>query len=47
MDREKELEETLARCVETLRTMGLTAREFVEQLNFILGKLGEMYSETK
>lgn len=47
MDKTEELEETLARCVEALRHMGLTAREFVEQLNFILGKLGEMYSETK
>ena len=47
MDREKELEETLANCIEALRSMELTAREFIEQLNFILGKLGEMYSETK
>lgn len=47
METVDELEETLAKCVEALRNMGLTAREFIEQLNFILGKLGEMYNETK
>lgn len=47
METTKEVEEIFKKCMEAIKNMGLSAREYIEQLNFLLEKLGEEYNETK